>query len=62
MVGLRTCEGIDWKDFPEEWKKENERNFLKFVGVGNAEIDENGFRLTPKGWLISDHIISTLFI
>ncbi|MEY3834622.1 MAG: radical family heme chaperone HemW [Bacteroidota bacterium] len=62
MVGLRTCEGIDWKDFPEEWKKDNERNFLKFVEVGNAEIDENGFRLTPKGWLISDHIISTLFI
>ena len=62
MVGLRMCEGIDWKDFPEEWKRENERNFLKFVEVGNAEIDENGFRLTPKGWLISDHIISTLFI
>jgi oxygen-independent coproporphyrinogen-3 oxidase len=62
MVGLRTCEGIEWKDFPDDWRKENERNFFKYVEGGNAEMDEVGFRLTPKGWLISDHIISTLFI
>jgi oxygen-independent coproporphyrinogen-3 oxidase len=62
MVGLRTCEGIEWKDFPDDWRKENERNFFKYVEGGNAEMNEVGFRLTPKGWLISDHIISTLFI
>jgi oxygen-independent coproporphyrinogen-3 oxidase len=62
MVGLRTREGVEWKDFPEEWKKENERFFFKYVEGDNAECDEKGFRLTPKGWLISDHIISTLFI
>lgn len=62
MVGLRTCEGLDWKDFPADWKKDNERNFFKFVEGGNAVMDETGFRLTPKGWLISDHIISTLFL
>lgn len=62
MVGLRTREGVEWKDFPDEWKIQNERNFFKFVEGGNAEFDERGFRLTPKGWLISDHIISTLFI
>ena len=62
MVGLRTCDGIDWKDFPDDWRKDNERHFFKFVEGGNAEMDESGFRLTPKGWLISDHIISTLFI
>jgi coproporphyrinogen III oxidase-like Fe-S oxidoreductase len=62
MVGLRTREGIEWKDFPDDWRKDNERNFFKFVEGGNAEFDDSGFRLTPKGWLISDHIISTLFI
>jgi len=62
MVGLRTHEGIDWKHFPADWKNDNERNFFKFVEGGNAVMDETRFRLTPKGWLISDHIISTLFL
>lgn len=62
MVGLRTCEGIQWKDFPDKWKIENERNFVKFVEGENAVIDEAGFRLTMRGWLISDYIISTLFL
>ena len=62
MVGLRTCEGVNWKDFPDEWRTDNERNFFNFVESGNAILDDNGFRLTPKGWLISNHIISTLFL
>ena len=62
MVGLRTCEGIEWTDFPDEWRKDNEKNFLGFVEGGNAVMDESGFRLTRKGWLISDYIISTLFL
>ena len=64
MLALRLTEGLTEERFHARFGKGipdiYRKNAEKFVGYGFLEIDEKGIRLTPKGFLISNYIISEI--
>ena len=62
MTGLRTKGGIAFSNLPSGFFREQEDYLQSCVKEGNAKLSQEAFRLTPKGWLISDRIIASLFI
>ena len=65
MTRLRTIWGMDEetmiKDFPDYWVQ-GQKKIRQYCARGYAEVISGGFRLTGKGWLISDAIFSDLFV
>ena len=66
MMRLRTCSGLDPKTYEQKYLlpfAPLEESFLRFREMGLAEKTFDGrWRLTPKGFLISNSIISDLLI
>ncbi len=65
MVSLRTKWGINLPKIKQEygnaWSGHLLRAMDPFVQSGHLVIQEGVCKMTPKGWLISDYIISNLF-
>lgn len=58
MLGLRLSEGINLNEFTN--KTNIYKRSLKFCQNGFAELNNNVLRLTPKGFLVSNSIITDL--
>lgn len=65
MTQLRTKKGIQFdyieKEFGRRLPKLFPRKIENWVQRGYATLQEDNFRLSPEGWLVSDAIISELF-
>ena len=60
---LRTAAGIDRRTFENRYRQRfepMEELFLQYEGAGLAVRTEGGWRLTPKGFLVSNSIIAAL--
>ncbi len=62
MTGLRTKEGVLWSEFPAVWKANNTEAIESWAHENLVNLEDNGFSLTPAGWLISNNLISHLFL
>ena len=63
MLSLRTAAGIDRRTFENRYRQRfepMEELFLQYEGAGLAVRTEGGWRLTPKGFLVSNRIIGDL--
>ena len=63
MLSLRTVEGIDRRRFELTYRQRfqpMEELFLQYEGAGLATRTEQGWRLTPRGFLVSNSIIVAL--
>ena len=63
MLSLRTAEGIDRRRFELTYRQRfqpMEELFLQYEGAGLATRTERGWRLTPRGFLVSNSIIVAL--
>ena len=63
MLSLRTAEGIDKRYFEQTYRQRfqpMEELFTRYQGAGLAAPTENGWRLTPRGFLVSNSIIVEL--
>ena len=64
MLALRLTEGLTEERFQKRFGKKipeiYRQNAEKFAKYGFLVLDENGIRLTPKGFLISNCIISEI--
>ena len=63
MLSLRTAEGIDRRHFELTYRQRfqpMEDLFLQYEAAGLAARTENGWRLTPRGFLVSNSIIVAL--
>ena len=63
MLSLRTAAGIDRRTFENRYRQRfepMEELFLQYEGAGLAVRTEGGWRLTPKGFLVSNSIIAAL--
>ena len=63
MLSLRTAEGIDRRYFETTYRQRfqpMEELFLQYERAGLACRTENGWRLTPRGFLVSNSIIVAL--
>lgn len=63
MLSLRTAAGIDRRTFENRYCQRfepMEELFLQYEGAGLAVRTEGGWRLTPKGFLVSNSIIAAL--
>ena len=63
MLALRTAAGIDRRTFENRYRQRfepMEELFLQYEGAGLAVRTEGGWRLTPKGFLVSNSIIAAL--
>lgn len=63
MLSLRTAEGIDRRRFELTYRQRfqpMENLFLQYEAAGLAARTENGWRLTPRGFLVSNSIIVAL--
>ena len=63
MLSLRTAAGIDAKRFENTYRQSfapMEKLFLTYEAHGLAQRTENGWRLTPKGFFVSNSIIVAL--
>ena len=63
MLSLRTAEGIDRRRFELTYRQRfqpMEELFLQYEGAGLATRTEQGWRLTPRGFLVSNSIIVAL--
>lgn len=64
MLNLRLSKGIDLKLFAKKYNCNFSDNFFKtaekFISVGLMEKEKNIYRLTEKGFLVSNSIISSL--
>lgn len=65
MVSLRTKWGINLQKIKQEYGNAWSGHLLRaidlFVQSGHMVIQEEICKMTPKGWLISDYIITNLF-
>lgn len=65
MVGLRTSDGIDLRDFTRRFgEKEGERireEALRQSKAGNIEFENDRFRVPESRWMVSDSIIVAFF-
>ena len=62
MTGLRTKEGVLWNEFPSSWREEHANVLEEWQKKQWLQQDEKGFSLLPAGWLISNNLISHLFL
>lgn len=65
MLALRTTDGISAEVLEKKYLMyfdELEKKFLNYHKMGYAEFDGISWRLTPKGFLVSNTIISELLI
>ena len=63
MLSLRTAEGIDRRYFETTYRQRfqpMEDLFVQYERTGLAARTENGWRLTPRGFLVSNSIIVAL--
>ena len=63
MLSLRTAEGIDRRYFETTYRQRfqpMEDLFVQYECTGLAARTENGWRLTPRGFLVSNSIIVAL--
>jgi len=63
MLSLRTVEGIDRRRFELTYRQRfqpMEELFQQYEGAGLATRTEQGWRLTPRGFLVSNSIIVAL--
>ena len=63
MLSLRTAEGIDRRTFENRYRQRfeaMERRFVQYEQAGLAQRTEGGWRLTPRGFLVSNSIIVAL--
>ena len=63
MLSLRTAAGIDRRTFENRYRQRfepMEELFVQYEGAGLAVRTEGGWRLTPKGFLVSNSIIAAL--
>jgi len=64
MLALRLSEGLQEKRFQERFGKSipeiYRKNAVRFAKHGFLAIDSDGIRLTPKGFLLSNYIISEI--
>lgn len=60
MLALRLSEGLDLSDFDKPRSEELLRKIKVYTDNSFAERTANGFRLTPKGFLVSNTIIGDL--
>ena len=63
MLSLRTAEGIDRRTFENRYRQRfeaMERLFVQYEQAGLAQRTEGGWRLTPRGFLVSNSIIVAL--
>ena len=61
MLKLRTCDGIDESSFERLFGISFEpyaEKMKKYISTGHAEFDGGIYRLTPKGFFVSNTIIS----
>ena len=65
MLKLRTAEGISYADFKARFGFEFADRYSKIIGkyAGSvyAQAEEEGFKLTEKGFFVSNSIISSFF-
>lgn len=65
MTELRTCEGIDLKNFRDRYEEISEKQLTnkaaKFIKEDLLEINNNFLKLTPKGKFLGDGIAADLF-
>ncbi len=65
MLSLRTQRGLNLREFERRFGKESSELLINksepFINIGNLEFHNDSLRLTNKGILISDSIISSLF-
>jgi len=64
MLSLRTATGVDWKKLlflsSGEFCSFVEKKVERYLSLGLATRTDSGFALTPKGFLVSNEIISEL--
>lgn len=63
MLSLRTTEGIDRRTFENRYRQRfdaMEQLFIRYEQAGLAQRTEGGWRLTPRGFLVSNSIIVAL--
>ena len=63
MLSLRTAAGLDVKAFENRFRRRfdvAEAILSGYAAHGLAQRTESGWRLTPKGFLVSNAIIATL--
>ena len=58
MLGLRLTEGINLEDFDNNL--DLYKRSMKYCKNGFAELNDNYLKLTPKGFLVSNSIITDL--
>lgn len=60
MLSLRTSDGIDKSVYSSLGGEELNSRIEKYISDGYAEKTSGGYRLTPRGFFISNYIISDL--
>ena len=64
MLRLRLKEGLNFEQYQKKFGKKIEENKIenmkKYVKAGLAVIDDEGIRLTPEGFLLSNTIIAEM--
>ena len=63
MLSLRTVEGISRREMEYHYRRPfapMESLFQTYAAHGLAEATESGWRLTPRGFLVSNQIIGEL--
>jgi oxygen-independent coproporphyrinogen-3 oxidase len=66
MLALRTAWGADEHKIEDVFGKEFRHRFITtvqpFIQSGHIENDVTVYKMTPKGWLISDYILSCMMM
>lgn len=66
MLRLRLAKGINNYDYKERFGHDIPKQYFinakKFSDIGYVEVDENSIRLTTKGFIVSNSIISEILI
>ena len=66
MLRLRLIDGVDYNEYTKKFGKSFPSEIIKrahkFAKVGLVSINENGFHLTEKGFLVSNSVISDLIL
>ena len=65
MLKLRTSEGVTYADFAQrfgfDFKSRYSKIIGKYAGSAYAQAEEDSFKLTEKGFFVSNSIISSFF-
>ncbi|GAB4422281.1 MAG: radical SAM family heme chaperone HemW [Bacteroidia bacterium] len=64
MTGLRTADGVlldRLRAYLPDWDTRHHTALGTWAAQGWIHLDETRLRLSPRGWLVSDHLIAQLF-